>query len=420
MKLLRFAPAFLLFACCIARADDDQKQEQPPEEIPDFSNLDEYVYVPKTTLNFGTRFLEGPKTSFHGHGQIPSPTDPGSDPTIANIDRTYYDGRVSPDSRSTTVDNGNGTSTTVPVGSDGKTDTWSYDYASQSTTAPGYIQFHTYSGEVVDNSTFTNRGDGNMGIELVANHEMGNVGSSKKITWALTAGFAINDLRSASQHNVLANITTVTDTYDLYGEVAPTAPYSGPGGGSTTQNIVNSSGDDVDDSSGTAETTTVINPILLGNVPLERDSSGAVATSTEVQNRFDIEGAYYTLRVGPSIVVPFGKHWKLTGSLGGVMVYAGDTFTAEEIFTPEFADGTTGTPIDVTYTKNNTRVLPGYYADLDLQYNLTDTAGFYAGGVFQSAGSFNQSVPSGGTDAYGAKIDLSNQSGVRAGMTVKF
>ena len=64
--------------------------------------------------------------------------------------------------------------------------------------------------------------------------------------------------------------------------------------------------------------------------------------------------------------------------------------------------------------------MPGYFADITIQYNLTDTAGFYAGGVYQSAGSYNQSVSSGGTDAYSTKIDLSNQEGLRAGMTVKF
>ena len=419
MKLLRFAPALVLLTLCVAaRADDDDKQAQPPEEIPDFSNLDEYIYVPKTTVNLGTRFLSGPKTSFHGQGLIPSPEDPGSDPTIAGIDRTYHDGRVDPDSRTVTVDNGNGTSTTVPVASDGKTDTWSYDSASQ-VTADGYIQFHTYSGTVTDTGTFNKTGDSNMGIELVANHEMGSLGRSKKITWSIVGGMSINDLRANMIHGVQAAVTTTTDTYDLFGQVAPTAPYSGPGGGVTTQNVLDSSGNAVNDQGGTAETQTVDNPTLLGNVPLARQTS-TTTDSTTVQNSFKIEGAYYTFRVGPSVSIPLGKHWKLIGSVGAALVYAGDEFTAEEELTPVYSDGTQGTPIDTLYDKSNTRLLPGYYADLTVQYNLTDTAGFYAGGVFQSAGSYTQTVASGGTDQYTTKIDLSNQNGIRAGMSVKF
>ena len=312
MKLLRFAPAFLFFAICVAHAaDDDDKQAQPPEEIPDFSNLDEYIYVPKTTVNLGTRFLSGPKTSFFGHGSIPSPEDPGSDPTIANIDRTYHDGRVDPDGRTVTIDNGNGTITTVPVASDGKTDTWSFDSQSQ-VTSDGYMQFHTYSGEVTDNTTFNHTGDSNMGIELVANHEMGTLGKKKKITWSMVGGFSINDLRSSMITNVNANVTTTTDTYDLFGQTAPTAPYSGPGGGISTQNVLDSSGDTVNDSGGTAVTQTLSNPTLLGNVPLQRDVSTSPdftgTTPTSVQNRYTIEGAYYTFRLGPSVTIPFGNH----------------------------------------------------------------------------------------------------------------
>ena len=330
---------------------------------------------------------------------------------------------MDPDARTTQVDNGNGSVTTVPVASDGKTDTWSYDNAEQA-AIPGYIQFHTYSGEVTDNGTFNQHGAGSMGIELVANHDMGTLGKKKKITWSIVGGMAINDLRSNSVHAVNASVTTVTDTYDLFGEVAPTAPYSGPSGGTISQTILDSTGATVNDSGGTAETQTLTNSTLLGNIPLDR-STATTVTNTEVQDRFKVNGAYYTFRAGPSVAIPLGKRWKLNASIGAVLVYAGSEFSAEEILTPVFSDGVQGAPVDVLYTKSNTRLLPGYYADLSIQYNLTDTAGFYAGGVLQSSGSYKQSVSSGVNaagvlDEYTTKIDMSNLNGLRAGMTVKF
>jgi hypothetical protein len=58
--------------------------------------------------------------------------------------------------------------------------------------------------------------------------------------------------------------------------------------------------------------------------------------------------------------------------------------------------------------------------DVDLQYQLTDTAGFYMGGVFQSAGSYKQTVPSGTSTAYTSTIDFGSQEGVKGGLTVRF
>ena len=43
-----------------------------------FSNLDEYIYEPKSTVRFGFRYVSGAKTSFSGQGRIPSPEDPGA------------------------------------------------------------------------------------------------------------------------------------------------------------------------------------------------------------------------------------------------------------------------------------------------------------------------------------------------------
>jgi hypothetical protein len=54
-----------------------------------------------------------------------------------------------------------------------------------------------------------------------------------------------------------------------------------------------------------------------------------------------------------------------------------------------------------------------------VQFDLTERTGFYAGAVFQSSGSYTQTVDSANAH-YSTKIDLANQSGVRAGLSIRF
>src|ERR1051325_7446846 len=115
MKYLRFAPILSLFALCAAHA-----QRGEPEPIPDFTNLDEYIYEPKTTLSIGFRTVSGIKTSFKGTGLIKSNFEDINDTTTTGVPRTYHDGAVFTDTRGTSVDNGDGTATFVPIPPDGK------------------------------------------------------------------------------------------------------------------------------------------------------------------------------------------------------------------------------------------------------------------------------------------------------------
>src|SRR5437870_13762493 len=101
MKYFRAALVVFASALSLARAQQDEDQRRtPPVEIPDFSNLDEYIYEPKSTVTLGFRHLSGAKTSFAGQGKIVSPTDPGA-ATGTNFQRLYHDGAVNPDTRVT-------------------------------------------------------------------------------------------------------------------------------------------------------------------------------------------------------------------------------------------------------------------------------------------------------------------------------
>src|SRR5688572_32479457 len=97
MKHLRLALIAFASAAGLANAQDEERRA-PPVEIPDFSNLDEYIYEPKSTVQFGFRYISGAKTSFSGQGRIPSPAEIGP-ATGGNFLRVYHDGSVQPDAR---------------------------------------------------------------------------------------------------------------------------------------------------------------------------------------------------------------------------------------------------------------------------------------------------------------------------------
>ncbi len=407
--------SFLRFALCIAclsfaglRAADEEKQQ--PEEIPNFNQLDEYTYQPKSTLSLGSRFfLNGPKTRYSGQGAIPSPADPGSDPTIGNVSRSYIDGIINPDTRSISVSTGVGELTNVPIAPDGRTNSWSYENANQ-LLPNGNMTFHTYSGQVTDEGIHSSSGTPNLGLELLMDRDMGKIG--KHMSWAFTVGFSIADIHSSAYASVPTVMTTTTDTYDLFGQVPPPPPYTSPN--TISQSVLSSGGQTV--SGTTAGTTTsqqADQTTLIGNVPLNRT---VVPTNVDSENRYFIEGAYYTLRVGPTLIIPFGQHFKLSLSAGPDVIYSGSEMNVLESLTFDPNEA----PITDLFQKENTKIMPGYYVDVDMRYDFTDTAGFYVGNLYQGGGGYSQAVPSGTGTAYTSRIDFGNQEGVKAGLTVRF
>ena len=164
---------------------------------------------------------------------------------------------------------------------------------------------------------------------------------------------------------------------------------------------------------GTTQTASNDSTTLIGNQPVNRTTTTA-ADTTSVTNNWKLRGAYYTFRAGPTVQMPFTTRLSASLSLGAALVYAGSTYTVTQTFTP-------ATGADITDTSSNTmsHMLPGYYADATVQFALTERAGFYAGAVYQSTGAYTQTI---NTDAshYSTRIDLANQSGLRAGMVIRF
>jgi hypothetical protein len=417
MKYLRLALVTFASAMSVAYAQDEERRA-PPVEIPDFSNLDEYIYEPKSTVRFGFRYISGAKTSFAGQGRIPAPENPGA-ATGGNISRVYHDGAVQPDARvvarldssgNPVTDPQSGSPTFDPISPDGRTNTWNYIDSSQLAAIPGYVAFHTYAAEVIDTTTRNRESGNSAGMDIAVSRDMGKL-LGTRITWNLTAGMSINDIAVNTNDRVRATMTTLTDFYSLYGQTPPDAPYSSPS--ATTVTLTDASGNPLVTQDGAVQSVSIDTSVLIGNEPAGRTTSSRT-DDTSVGNTWRLKGAYYTFRAGPTVWVPITTRLRASVSLGAAAVYSGTSYTVTQTFAPEL-----GAEISDTSSSSAYKLKPGYYADATVQFDLTERAGFYAGAVFQSAGSYTQNVDTDNAH-YSTKIDLANQSGVRAGMSIRF
>ena len=414
-----FRLALFAFASTLGLASaQEEERRAPPVEIPDFSNLDEYIYEPKSTVRFGFRYISGAKTSFSGQGRIPSPENPG-DEKGANLLRLYHDGGVQPDARvvarldssgNPIIDPQTNSPVFDPVAPDGRTNTWNYTDASQLSQQLGFVAFHSYSAEVVDTAVRQKDSASSAGMDITVSRDMGKLFGSR-LTWNLTGGLSINDISANTTDRVRATLTTITDFYSLFGRLPPDAPYSSPS--SATTNVVDAGGNPVLNDDGSVRTVTTDTSVLLGNEPAGR-TTVPVTNDVSVSNRWKVKGAYYTFRVGPTVWVPITTRLRASVSLGAALVYAGTDYTVTQTFEPEL-----GAEISDTSSSAAYKLLPGYYADATMQFDLTERAGFYAGAVFQSAGSYKQAVDTENAH-YTTKIDLANQNGFRAGLSIRF
>jgi hypothetical protein len=381
---------------------DEKEQAQPPEEIPDFNNLDEYTYQPKSSLEYGFRFMAGPKVKFGGVGKVIAP-ESVTDTTTPNIYRIYHDGAVDPDGRSLAIGTGSGTGE-VPVGADGKSNTWTYTDPTQ-LTADDFIQMHIYSAAVPSVAPLGISAKSGMGAELFNSVDMGKIG--RRMKWSFFGGVSLSGINGATYTNEDAVLTTVTDTYNLFGQTPGTAgpgtPYSSP---STTTDTITTNG-------GSTESASVNSTTLISNTPVDR---GITTTpGFLVTDHFKLSGEYFTIRGGPQLEYDFNDHLKALVSVGPALIYAGTSYTTTELLQPP-----TGDPIVDIISDGVSVFRLGGYADATLEYDLTDTTGFYLGAFFQGAGSYSQHVYDGYGSDYTAGVNLNDQQGLRTGMSYRF
>lgn len=358
-------------------------------------NIDDYVpvveddlvvYTPKQAVRLGFRVLTGVNTQFGGAGVLQSQSLNLDKDLTEDVERGYHDGYVFLDQRTMTDPSG----VQVPITPDGKTNNWSFRNDEQGATE-GYIMMNSYKATVTDTGFRDKDPGATYGIELSMDRDFGNLFNSR-LKWGVVAGMSVNQILSTTRSAVTATIDRTTDYFSLDGQAAPTAPYVAP---QTTAGVDTS--------------------VLLRYRPVDRQTS-QTSNTADFENHWRLRGAFMTFRAGPVLQLPITEKFSATLSLGAVLVYAGSSYEVTQTFSPE-----TGDDLSLFITDTSSYFTPGFYVDANLQYALTDNAGFYLGAVYQNSGDYEQVVVSDdGTSRYVSRVDLSKLQGIRAGMTFRF
>lgn len=393
MKFLLRTLCVLLLVSSAVRA-----QYEDEETFGDYKpTLDDDLiqYVPKYTVRLGFRGISGVSSQFSGKGSV-SPTNfaqSSSNLLPVNIGdpagvalRVYHDGYVAPDTR-TVADPAGGS---VPITPDGRTNTWAFSTPDQA-TEDGLMAMHVYTATLTDTGFQEKKPPLALGVEVAVERDLGKVFRTR-LQWGLIGGMSVNQFNSIRKSAVNTEITTITDFYSLNGQAVPDE---------ATQYPTFSSGADTS--------------ILLGSDVLARTTT--VSTSSDaLTTRWQSRGAFVTVRGGPTLFVPIGQHFSASISVGAVLVYAGSSYTVTQSFDVPTAD-----EWEETVEDTDSKLLPGFYVDANLQWAMTDTAGMYFGAVYQSSGDYTQTVSkSDNTATYTNRVDLSKLQGIRAGMNFRF
>jgi hypothetical protein len=395
-----------IFGSLYAQEGPPPEQYEPPPPV----GLDvDYLAPPKQKLSIGFRVLTGPRVSFSGSGIIPSGANLTPD---ANGIRRYNDGFVDPDTRTNAA-------TGAAVAPDGRTNTWNYNSAAQVGADGTSVNMNAYSAKIDGNNPHHGRAGSGNGIELTYERDFGwHLG---RVQFDLIGGIGLNKISYSRSQHVLADVTTLTDNYQTFGPNLdvnndPVLDSNGNPTNSATPTAPPSPAPYTAPSTGLdANGTSVNNTTLLGSTPTNPTPASSTTTNaTQVTEKWNVNGAYFTLRGGAEMIVPITEKFSATVSGGPALVYVGTTFSVDQTLTTP-----TSTPITSTVSDNFNTVLPAYFADANIEYSFNDVTGVYLGAVFQSTTGYNQDIHSPNGN-YTNRLDFGNQEGMRGGISFKF
>lgn len=399
-------------------------------------------YSPRTKVSVGFRFLSsGGRVDFSNLGTVPFLYEP-IPASAGEVSRFYSNGKIRADGpRSIEVDaDGNQVSVpgvryiyvakvTVPVldadGNDtgttqeidqlvgnylayapGLTRDWEVATSDQLSAKPGYVAVSNFAA-ISEGGTASKKQGASGGVELQVNKEIGR--GTRHFKWGVLAGVTLNDINSKTSGAVASTLRTYTDYYSTNGLTVPSNQIGNP----AIENVFDHDGDGVQDD-------------LEYTVPLSSTPDSSLTTDVTtpggatVTGRWQVKGAYFMLKLGPTLHTQITERLGLTASAGLAGAYAGTRYTAYESFTVaslpdvtlETTDSETG---DTTLSSTATKFMTGYYADLNLEWTANESFGLFGGVTAQQLGDYEQKLG----DRL-AKIDLGSTVGIRGGVSIRF
>ncbi len=401
-------------------------------------------YVPRSKVSVGFRVLSnGGKVHFGNLGSVAFDLAQAAPSTDGSVNRAYDNGSVNTDATRLNEQNADGTQATTPGGrypvfttvtnnvldsagnpvlnadgtnqtvdvttqtgdflsfTPGLTRNWTYATASQ-VTADGRVAMSTYSASS-DGAGLSKDVGATAGVDFQFNYTLSKPAS--RLQWGVLTGISLNGINAKSSGSVAATLHARTDFYSLNGQPAPAAPYN-----STLAfvDLLDSSGNVV--GANGLETTVPLADTPAGPTKFIDTVGGAT-----INGNWQIKGAYYMMRLGPSVHTQLTNRLALSASVGLAGAYAGTTYSVAETFqVPDVTDATVGGSVGTEQT-TETKFLTGYYADLNLEWMANERTGLFTGFTAQKFDGYDQTVGS-----RTARIDIGSSVGLRGGISIKF
>ncbi len=435
LLLIAALPAFL------SAQETTGMEEERMKALTERNAEAEQWFGPRNKISVGFRFLtSGGHVDFGNLGAVPmKEVAPASDGAVT---RVYDNGYVSKDALRTSEVDASGNQTSTPGGryatyltnADGTKGEQNGDFVSytpgqtrsyqeytddQITAKPGYMSFTTFS-TTSEGGHFSDKPGASVGVELQFAHDIGRL--SRRIQWGFTTGVALNGINSKTSGSVTSTLNSRTDFYLANGTLSGT-PISAP----TSTSYQNPD-------SGTFYDQSLETTVPISQTPTSTETSSLAGGAT-VNGRWQIRGAYFMVKIGPSFHSQFTDRLEMSGSAGFAGAYVGTTYTATENFTVagilDYTKGTDSTDADgntvTTYplktdlgvsdpqSSTATKFVMGYYADLTLEWAANENTGIFGGFTAQQLSDYTQKVAD-----RTARIDLGSTVGVRGGISIKF
>jgi hypothetical protein len=333
------------------------------------------------------------------------------------------------DTDTATNPNANYTSQTIlgefvnynPTAHAGLTRNWGYNSPSQigETAGNAYVDMSRYDVRSNGGTATAESGESD-GVELQFAHIIKRY---KRFEWGLNFAAGASMINAKKRDYVRSTLVKTTDRYRIAGTDSNGAVVSSSSFPdwwySNTSNatpITTSTTGTGPGFTATEYTYSSEQAKFLATNPL---FTGQVTTQDfDVAGYWQIKGAYYMLRAGPVIRVPFAKKWTVSASAGFAGAYVGTKFTVDEYITLADVAGPIRYHTEQHEKENTTkekRFVPGYYADINIERWFTVRTGFYVGYGHESLGKYTQTLR-GRT----AEVDLGSSSGFRFGIITRF
>jgi hypothetical protein len=285
---------------------------------------------------------------------------------------------------------------------DGFSRNWLYNSAAQYNSTTGQVDMSNY-GVAPSSGTADAESENGKGVELQFARVIKRY---KRFEWGVNFSAGVSDINAKTTQQIRADLLTTTDRYNLR---------PGSMGGADRFNSTT-------DFEKIAATTTGSATGVSYEYDFERphylDPNGTrirdgevTPGAADVTGYWQIKGAYYLLRVGPTARFEIAKNWTVSVSAGAAGAFVGSRFIADEYITLPDVDG----QIRTREEGEKKAFVGGYYADVNIERWLTVRTGFFLGYGTEKLGDYTQELR-----GRKAEIDLGSSSGFRFGIITRF